>query len=112
MAGNSLPCIEKHDCQIQGVCHVFTHTLASSGNTELLSWRARANVVRANLGELASLPEQRRLSTTDRNGEYHMPVQIAGPHRIGRAPGTARRTVLVPGRRGPGPRRLTKEARP
>jgi len=41
-----------------------------------------------------------------------VPVQIAGPHRIGRAPGTARRTVLVPGRRGPGPRRLTKEARP
>ena len=63
---------------------IYAH-LASSGNTELLIWRARTKVVRANLGELASLLEQRRLSTTDRNGEYHMPVQIAGPHRIGRA---------------------------
>ena len=37
-----------------------------------------------------------------------VPVQIAGPHRIGGVPCT----VLVPGRRGPGPLRLTKEARP
>jgi hypothetical protein len=37
-----------------------------------------------------------------------VPVQIAGPHRIGGAPCT----VLVPGRRGPGPWRLAKEARP
>ena len=29
-----------------------------------------------------------------------MPIQIAGPHRIGRAPGTARRTVLLTGASG------------
>ena len=84
-----MPCIHAH--------------LASSGNTELLSWRARAKAVRANLGELAGLLEQRRLSTTDRNGKYHMPVQIAGPHRIGRAaaeaPTQAIRRPATTGRR-------------
>ncbi len=61
---------------------IYAH-LASSEDTELLSWLARTTVVRADRGELASLLEQRRLSTTDRNGEYHMPAQIAGPRRIG-----------------------------
>jgi hypothetical protein len=37
-----------------------------------------------------------------------VPVQIAGPHRIGGAP----RTVLCRAGAGPGPWRLTKEARP
>ena len=40
-----------------------------------------------------------------------MPIQIAGPHRIGRAPGTARRTVLLTGASGVVGRALLRRLR-
>ena len=55
MADNPLPCAEKRDRQGSDRMPCIYAHLASPGNTELLSWRARTTVVEANPGEFASL---------------------------------------------------------